>query len=126
VSSPNLGIPLLTATQSSKYVTVNDAIEALDGKVAGFDSIAMSDADNTPSNTVATQNATLKFTGTLTANRNVILPQSAGLYVIHNATTGGFSLTVKTAAAGSPATVSVANASVELVYCDGSNINAVN
>lgn len=125
MSSPNLGIALLAEAQSSKYVTVNNAIDALDEALAGFTSIAMTSTTDTPSTAVAMAAMVLKFTGTISGAGTITLPESPKLYVIHNATTGGYALTIKTAAGGSPATVSVSNGSVQLVYCDGTNFYAV-
>jgi hypothetical protein len=65
----------------------------------------------------------LSFTGTLSANINVILPANAGQqWVASNACTGAFTVTLKTASGtgvGVPATGASAPTSL---YCDGTNI----
>jgi hypothetical protein len=126
MSTPNLGIALLAESQSSKYVTMNNALDALDEAVAGFSSIAMSDANLTLSTTQAYGSFVLAFTGTLTANRNIVVPATAKLYVIVNATTGGFTLTVLTSHSGSNGSVAVLPGATRLVYSDGTNVAAVN
>jgi hypothetical protein len=65
----------------------------------------------------------LDVSGVLTAPRNVICPTSSKLYVIRNATTGGFALTLKTAAGTG---VAVPNGGIMILFCDGTNVvNAV-
>lgn len=61
-------------------------------------------------------NQFLEFTGTLTANINVIVPASVRLYYVVNSTSGAFALTVKTAGG---AGVSVVQGKTQPLYCDG-------
>lgn len=63
-------------------------------------------------------NSAIRFTGALTGNRDVIIPNVTGRYYIDNATTGGFTLTVKTAAGTGYA---VTQGSRMIIYCDGTN-----
>lgn len=62
-----------------------------------------------------------KLTGILTGNRNFVVPATVQEYWINNATTGAFTLTVKTAA-GTGQTVSQGGQAI--VYCDGTNVIA--
>jgi hypothetical protein len=55
----------------------------------------------------------------LTATRNLIVPNVNKTYCVYNNTTGGHSLTVKTSSAS--ATVTVPNGAWQMVYVDGSN-----
>lgn len=109
--------------------TVNTNIGTLlEQAIAGWLSIAMSDSDTTlTTNNGATDQARyamLKFTGTLSAARNIIVPSSGKIYYIHNATTGGYTLTVKTSAGTG---IAVPNGYKVLVYSDGTNVvDAVN
>jgi len=65
----------------------------------------------------------LKFTGLLTANINVIVPTTTTIWYVDNATTGSFTITVKTSAGSGVAT---ANGSRYVLYGDGTNVvNAV-
>lgn len=65
------------------------------------------------------RNMILDVSGLLTADRNLICPTSAKLYVIRNGTTGGFSVTLKTAAGTG---VEVASGATRVVFCDGTNV----
>ena len=64
-------------------------------------------------------NSAIRCTGALTGNRQVVVPNVTGRYYIDNATTGAFTLTVKTAA-GTGYTVT--QGSRMIVYCDGTNV----
>ena len=122
MSSPNLAITHVVAAQAQKEVTVNAAIDALDGAVAAYKAIAMSDADYTLSTTDAYGNISFKFTGTLTADRHIILPASSKIYVIKNGTAGSHNLIIKIASGG---TVTIAAGTIALVYTNGTDVVAV-
>jgi hypothetical protein len=60
-----------------------------------------------------------KFTGVLTGNRSVVVPATVQQYWIDNATTGAYTLTVKTSAG----TGQVVNqGSRGIYYCDGTDV----
>ena len=59
------------------------------------------------------------FTGTLTGNRNIIVPTTVQQYWVNNATTGAYTFTVKTAAGTG---VNVTAGSRSILYCDGTNV----
>ncbi len=60
------------------------------------------------------------FTGTLTGNRDIIVPTTAQQYWVSNQTSGSYALGVKTAAQ-SPA-VTVSSGARAILYCDGTNV----
>lgn len=60
------------------------------------------------------------FTGTLTGNRDIIVPTTTQQYWISNQTSGAYTLGIKTAAQ-SPA-VTVASGARAILYCDGTNV----
>jgi hypothetical protein len=97
--------------------------DLIDVAIGGYASVAMTDADYTltASNGVADEarNAMVRITGTLTLARNIIVPTASKLYFVHNATTGGFALTVKTT---SGTGVVILNGDRRLVACDGTNV----
>lgn len=62
-----------------------------------------------------------RFTGALVANREIIVPTTVQQYWVTNATTGAFTLTVKTAAGTG---VLVTQGSSAILYCDGTNVVA--
>jgi len=60
-----------------------------------------------------------RFTGTLTGNRDVVVPTTVQQYWVDNQTTGDFTLTVKTL--GNPGQV-IARGQRAIYYCDGVNV----
>jgi len=60
-----------------------------------------------------------KFTGTLTANVNIVVPSTVQQYWVNNATTGAFTLGLKTA---SGTAVLVTQGATGILYCDGTEI----
>jgi hypothetical protein len=91
--------------------------------IAGTATIALADANHTLTalNGAADEarNMTLRITGALTAQRDVICPASSKNYYVRNATTGGFGVNVKTPAG---AGVVVPAGTAMLLYCDGTNV----
>jgi len=70
------------------------------------------------------RNMAIECTGTLTAGRNLLVPNNKKLYVIYNNTTGGYAVTVKVAGQTG---VSVPNGKKMILVCDGTDIvNAIN
>lgn len=60
-----------------------------------------------------------QFSGVLTANMEIIVPNTIQQYWIRNSTTGSYTLTVKTAAGTG---VSVVQNGAAIMYCDGTNV----
>ena len=60
-----------------------------------------------------------KFTGTLASNANIVVPATVQQYWVNNATTGAFTLGVKTA---SGTATLVDQGSTAILYCDGTEI----
>lgn len=61
----------------------------------------------------------LNFTGILTANINVIVPNGPQMWVVTNNTTGAYTLTIKTSAGTG---VAIANAQTGILLADGTNV----
>lgn len=61
-----------------------------------------------------------RFTGTLTSNCTVIVPSTTQQYWVTNATTGSFTLGVKTASQVTP--IDIPQGASAILYCDGSNV----
>lgn len=61
-----------------------------------------------------------RFTGALTGNRTIVVPNTTQEYWVDNETTGAFSLSVGTAAQVSPIIVTQGNRNI--LYCDGTNV----
>lgn len=87
----------------------------------GYLSVAMSDANHTVTDTQG-RKSVLKFTGTLTAARDIVLPNIPGMKIsIVNKTTGGYSLQVKVSGQTG---VTLNNGDIGTVYCDGTDYAA--
>lgn len=61
-----------------------------------------------------------RFTGVLTGNRNIIVPNSVQQYWVDNSTSGAFSLFIKTAAQVTP--IEVLQGDRNILYCDGTDV----
>ena len=121
MSTPYLGIAHIAAAQNQPEVTANTAFDDLDIALNAEASFALTDASTALTLTGA-QMATgfvLKLTGTLTAARNVIVPATQRTFVVYNASSGGYAVTVKTSGGTG---IAVPNASYSILYCDGTNV----
>jgi hypothetical protein len=68
------------------------------------------------------QNKTVyNFTGTLTGDRDIIVPSTVQQYWVDNATSGSFVLGIRTSSQGSPG-ITVAQGARAILYCDGTNV----
>lgn len=65
------------------------------------------------------RNMVVNVAGTLSQARNVVCPTKEKLYVVKNATTGGYKLTFKTSGGTG---VDVPNGYTMILYCDGTNV----
>lgn len=125
-NTPNLGISHIATNQTQKEVTANTAFDEFDGAITALLLKAFpSDADYTLTTTEGGEAygfLAYKFTGTISALRNIIVPAKTKLYLVNNSTTGGFSITVKTP---SGAGFTIANSgSYTLLYCNGVDVVA--
>ena len=131
--SPSLGLELMGAgDQAGNWGnTTNTNLGSLiEQAITGVETIGVSNNPATPTTlvigtgTLGTQsarNAVLVLDGTLSDNRNLIVPTVNKFYAIRNATSGGFSVVVKTAAGSG---VTLANGLTQLMYCNGTNVVA--
>lgn len=117
-TTTNLLVTEIAASQSQKEVTANNAFGIFDKAIAGKLSQAITTADVTLSDADA-HNAIIELTGTLTGNRNLIVPTRTKIYAIYNNTSGAFTATVKTSGGSG---VAVTQGTREFVYCDGTNV----
>lgn len=115
-----LTVTELSESQSQKATSVNQALEILDKAIAGTLSKSITSADVTLSTDEA-RYAVISLSGTLTGNRNLIVPAVSKIYLIKNATSGSYTVTVKTP---SGTGVTVAQGTQAFVYCDGTNVLA--
>ncbi len=130
--SSNLNLELITTGEKAgTWGTITNAnLQQLEQASSGYISIAVGGSNVTLSisqgATSNGKNLYLKLTGTLTGNRQLIVPDNfERVYVVEDATTRGsganlYTLTVKTV---SGTGVVLAAGSTSIVYSDGTNIN---
>lgn len=114
------GASCLVVTDGSDFYTLSSG----SGSGGGFNFIAV-DISGTGDYTlsgVELNQVGYSFTGTLTGNRNVIVPNTTQEYWVANNTTGAFQVFFKTAAQ-SPG-VEVLQGDRKILYSDGSNVYA--
>ena len=117
---------IATGEQNNSWGTSLNAsfLEMIEEAVAGRAAVTHSDAASytlTTANgsTDEARNMILNIGGALGAARNTVCPTSSKLYVVKNATTGGFATTLKTAAGTG---ISIPNGKTTLLFCDGTNV----
>lgn len=128
--SPNLRLELIgTGDQQGTWgATTNTNLGTLlEEAIGGYISVTVSnvaDTTLTASNGAADQsrNMVINLVGTITATRNVICPAVEKLYVVKNATTGGFAITFKVSGQTG---VTVPNGSTVFIYVDGTDARAI-
>jgi len=128
--SSDLKLELMTTGEKSgTWGTItNTNLQQLEQAVSGYIEIDVASADvalSLANGAVSNgKNLYFKLTGTLTANRNVTMPDSAErVFIVEDATSRSaslFSLTVKTV---SGTGVAIPVASTNLLYSDGTNIS---
>jgi hypothetical protein len=89
------------------------------GTLAGVLALSVAGGTNVALTAVQAGNGILNFSGALTANIAVLLPNTSGKWIVENNTNGAFTLTVKTAAGTGVAVTQ--GKSVE-IYGDGTNV----
>jgi hypothetical protein len=124
-ATPNLAIEHILQSQAQKEVTANEAFDALDQAIAGLLEVDVSAGGPiTVDSAAALACKMLRLTGTLAADAEVVVPDNRKPYFVHNATAGGFAVTVRTAA-GAGVIVGASPDSTAVVYCDGVDVLAI-
>jgi hypothetical protein len=129
--SPNLRLSLIgTGEQQGTWggITNTNLGTLLEEAIGGYVSVAVTDGADTTLTALdgaadQSRNMVLNLTGALTAARNVICPAIEKLYVVKNATTGGFAVTFKVSGQTG---VSIPNGSTYFVYVDGTDVRQIN
>jgi hypothetical protein len=128
--SANLRLELIgTGEQQGTWgsTTNTNLGSLLEQAIGGYESVTVSNVGDTTLTTAngsvdQARNMTLNLVGTLTATRNVICPAAEKIYIVKNATTGGFAVTFKvTGQTG----VSIPNGSTSIFYVDGTDARLV-
>lgn len=122
---------------ATKIVVINTEMDDLDSAIGGLLTLSVAGLSNVTLTRAQALNAVLKFTGVLTGNITVYIPVIANAaitpptttigalrkYTIWNATTGAFTLTVKTSAVGSAGIV-VTQTKIVDIFHDGTDVKA--
>lgn len=128
--SPNLRLELIgTGEQQGTWGTTTNTNlgTLLEQAICGYASITVSDVGDTTLTTVdggsdQSRNMVLNLTGTITGARDVICPAIQKLYVVKNATTGGYPITFKVS---TQTGVTVPNGGTVFLYVDGQDAKAI-
>jgi hypothetical protein len=94
MTTPNLAITHVAASQNQKEVTINAAFDALDNAGNREVVITYADADVTLTADQARRNAVIRCTGSVTVNRRLTLPAGRRLLCVDNRVSGGRSIEV--------------------------------
>lgn len=108
---------------SIKVGTYNELLNEFDAAFAGLVEVAITTANVTLTRAQAL-NKIIKLTGTLTGNRTLFIPHTLGAarqITIWNATSGAFTVTVKTTAGSSTGPV-ITQAKAQIIFHDGTNV----
>lgn len=117
--TPNLQIDHIIQSQAQKEVTANAAFDDLDQAITEKADIAIGGTGTYTVSLDESRNAISRLTGVLTGNRDYVVPTRDKIYIIDNATTGAYTVTVKTSAGTG---VVVEQGFKSIVYCDGTNV----
>jgi hypothetical protein len=129
----DLGIELMvTGENAGTWGTkTNTNLNLLQQAIAGYQDVSIAGGAQTTAlvMTDATisnaRNAVLKFSGTITGNQIVTIPDGIEkTYILYNGTTGAFTVEFKTASGTGP-TFSATDKGFKLVYSDGTNVTDV-
>jgi hypothetical protein len=106
----------------------NTNLNILQQAIAGYEEVSIAGGAQTTALTFSNgvtsngKNAVIKFTGTITGNQIVTIPDGIEkVYVIENGTTGAFTVEIKTVS-GSGVTFSTADKGQKFLYSNGTDI----
>ena len=114
----NPGVSGIFVTNGTDWFTVG-LTSSLD---TGFDftEIDVSGSGDFVLSGVQLDRVAYRFIGSLTADRNIVVPNTIQEYWVDNSTTGAFSLFVNTAAQAIPVEITQGNRAI--LYCDGTDV----
>jgi hypothetical protein len=102
------------------FEELDDLTEALGGATASLLAKTITASDVTLTDAEAMNYRAINLTGTLTGNRNLIVPDYENVYTVRNATSGAFDVTVKTSAQLGGEVVT--QGSTAILVCDGTDV----
>jgi len=125
MATANLSLSLpATEQDAQKVATYNEGINDFDSCLAGMLTLSVAGSSNVTLTRAQGLNRVYKFTGALTGNIVVSIPHTGGTareFTVWNATSGAFTLTVKTTAGGSTG-IAVAQGTKRMLFHDGTNV----
>lgn len=115
-------VPLFTAVTSGGVVTTLTDHRTTNPKYTGVLSKSVAGSSDVTLTAAEASNDILILTGALAGNISVIVPTVKQARIVHNNTSGAYSLTVKTAAGTG---IAVTQGGKGLLYCDGTDVQTV-
>jgi hypothetical protein len=121
--TPNKGysLPTVAGDLNQWGVFLNQGTSILDNNMGGQAVVNVAGSSDVTATTAQAQNLVQSLTGVLTGNISYLLPNVGSFYIINNATTGAFTVTVKTTGGGSVGPVVPQNTQLA-VYSRGGNV----
>lgn len=121
--TPNKGysLPTVAGDMNQWGVLLNQGTSILDNNMGGQSVVNVAGAADVTATSAQAQNLVQSLTGLLTGNISYLLPNVGSFYIINNATTGAFTVTIKTTAGGSVGPIVPQNTQLA-VYSRGGNV----
>ena len=121
--TPNKGysLPTVAGDLNQWGVFLNQGTSIMDNNMGGQAIVNVAGAADVTATAANAQNLVQSLTGVLTGDISYRLPNVGSFYIINNATTGAFTLTIKTTAGGSNGVI-VPQGTQLAVYSRGGNV----
>ena len=121
--TPNRGysLPTVAGDLNQWGVFLNQGTSIMDNNMGGQAFVNVAGAADVTATAANAQNLVQSLTGVLTGDISYRLPNVGSFYIINNATTGAFTLTIKTTAGGSNGVI-VPQGTQLAVYSRGGNV----
>ena len=121
--TPNRGysLPTVAGDLNQWGVFLNQGTSILDNNMGGQAVVNVAGSSDVTATSAQAQNLVQSLTGVLTGNISYLLPNVGSFYIINNATTGAFTVTVKTTGGGSIGPIVPQNTQLA-VYSRGGNV----
>ena len=121
--TPNRGysLPTVAGDLNQWGVFLNQGTSIMDNNMGGQAFVNVAGAADVTATAANAQNLVQSLTGVLTGDISYLLPNVGSFYIINNATTGAFTLTIKTTAGGSNGVI-VPQGTQLAVYSRGGNV----
>ena len=121
--TPNRGysLPTVAGDLNQWGVFLNQGTSIMDNNMGGQAFVNVAGAADVTATAANAQNLVQSLSGVLTGNISYLLPNVGSFYIINNATTGAFTVTVKTTAGGSTGVI-IPQGTQLAVYSRGGNV----